>query len=233
MALVEINNLSKNYLMGEIEVQALREVSLSIEEAAFISFVGPSGSGKTTILNMIGCLDRPSEGEITIDGTRITGLDRGRSAEFRGDVFGFVFQSFNLFPVLTAYENVEYPLVMVKKEASSGHTELVMDLLRSVGMEAQKDKRPDQLSGGQRQRVAIARALVTRPKLVLADEPTANLDRKTAVNVIRLMKEMRDRFDTTFIFSTHDQGIMEEAEVIHALEDGRLVSSRTVQGERR
>jgi len=223
MALVEIDNISKNYQMGEVQVPALRNITLSIEEAAFVSFVGPSGSGKTTMLNIIGCLDKPTEGNIIVDGKQVDALDRKQSAVFRGSVLGYIFQAFNLFPVLTAYENVEYPLVMTKKEPSSNRKQQVLEVLEAVGMIDQKDKRPDQLSGGQKQRVAVARALVTRPKLVLADEPTANLDRKTAINVIRLMRNMRDEFNTTFIFSTHDPGIMEEAEVIHNLEDGRLI----------
>ena len=225
MALVEIGNITKNYQMGEVHVQALRNVSLSIEEAAFVSFVGPSGSGKTTMLNLIGCLDKPTEGKIVVDGKPVNDLDRKQSAVFRGSVFGFIFQAFNLFPVLTAYENVEYPLVMIKDEPASNRKEQVLKVLEAVGMLEQKNKRPDQLSGGQKQRVAVARALVTRPKLVLADEPTANLDHKTAVNVIRLMRDMRDEFNTTFVFSTHDPGIMEEAEIIHTLEDGQLTHS--------
>lgn len=226
MALVEIDNISKNYQMGEVQVQALRNVSLSIDEAAFVSFVGPSGSGKTTMLNLIGCLDKPTKGKIVVDGKQVNDLDRRQSAIFRGSVFGFIFQAFNLFPVLTAYENVEYPLVMLKNESAPNREEQVLKVLEAVGMLDQKDKRPDQLSGGQKQRVAVARALVTRPKLVLADEPTANLDHKTAVNVIRLMRGMRDKFNTTFIFSTHDPSVMGEAEVIHTLEDGRLIHSK-------
>lgn len=225
MALVEIINISKEYQVGEVKVQALTNVTLSIDEAAFISFVGPSGSGKTTMLNLIGCLDKPTKGRIVVDGKEVNGLDRKESAVFRGAVFGFIFQSFNLFPVMTAYENVEYPLMMVRNEPAPSRKERVMEALDAVGMLAHKDKRPDQLSGGQKQRVAVARALVTRPKLVLADEPTANLDHKTAINIIRLMREMRDKFKTTFIFSTHDQAIMEEAEIIHTLEDGRLTRS--------
>lgn len=226
MALVEIDNISKNYQMGEVQVQALRNVSLSIDEAAFVSFVGPSGSGKTTMLNLIGCLDKPTKGKIVVDGKQVNDLDRRQSAIFRGSIFGFIFQAFNLFPVLTAYENVEYPLVMLKNESALNREEQVLKVLEAVGMLDQKDKRPDQLSGGQKQRVAVARALVTRPKLVLADEPTANLDHKTAVNVIRLMRGMRDKFNTTFIFSTHDPSVMGEAEVIHTLEDGRLIHSK-------
>ena len=166
MALVEIDNVSKDYLMGEVPVQALRNVTLSVDEAAFVSFVGPSGSGKTTMLNLIGCLDKPTKGKIIVDGKPVNDLDRKQSAVFRGSVFGFIFQAFNLFPVLTAYENVEYPLVMLRNEPVSNRKEQVLQVLDAVGMADQKDKRPDQLSGGQKQRVAVARALVTRPKLV-------------------------------------------------------------------
>ena len=178
------------------------------------------------MLNLIGCLDKPTKGKIIVDGNHVRNLDRKQAAVFRGSVFGFIFQAFNLFPVLTAYENVEYPLVMLKNELASNRKKAVLKVLEAVGMDGQKDKRPDQLSGGQKQRVAVARALVTRPKLVLADEPTANLDRKTAVSVIRLMRDMRDEFKTTFIFSTHDPGIMAEAEIMHTLEDGRLIHSK-------
>jgi len=230
MALVEIDNISKNYQMGEVQVQALRDVTLSIEEAAFVSFVGPSGSGKTTMLNLIGCLDKPTKGKIAVDGKQVNDLARRQGAIFRGSMFGFIFQAFNLFPVLTVYENVEYPLVMIKNEPTSNHKKKILKVLDAVGMLDQQNKRPDQLSGGQKQRIAVARALVTRPKLVLADEPTANLDHKTAVNIVRLMREMRDKFKTTFIFSTHDPGIMEEAEIIHTLEDGRLTNSSKKKG---
>ncbi|MEA2115274.1 MAG: ABC transporter ATP-binding protein [Thermodesulfobacteriota bacterium] len=223
MALVQIDNVSRIYQTGEVQVKALQDVTLSIDEASFVSFVGPSGSGKTTMLNLIGCLDKPTQGTIFVDGAEVDGFDRKQSAAFRGDTLGFIFQAFNLFPVLTTYENVEYPLVMIKNEPASKRKEQVLNVLESVGMLDQKDKFPDQLSGGQKQRVAVARALVTQPKLVLADEPTANLDKKSAVNVIRLMRNMRDEFNTTFIFSTHDPGVMKEAEVIYTLEDGRLV----------
>jgi len=223
MALVQIDNVSRIYQTGEVQVKALQDVTLSIDEASFVTFVGPSGSGKTTTLNLIGCLDKPTKGKIFVDGAQVEGFDRRQSAAFRGDTLGFIFQAFNLFPVLTTYENVEYPLVMIKNESVSKRKKMVLKVLESVGMLDQKDKFPDQLSGGQKQRVAVARALVTQPKLVLADEPTANLDKKSAVNVIRLMRNMRDEFNTTFIFSTHDPGVMKEAEVIHTLEDGRLV----------
>ncbi len=222
MSLVQIKNISKIYKTGDVEITALSEISLSIESSSFVSFVGPSGSGKTTMLNMIGCLDRPTTGEILVADQKVDSYDRRERAIFRGDGIGFIFQSFNLFPVLTAYENIEYPLVMIKNEAKEERHEMILTVLDSVGMIDQKDKFPDQLSGGQKQRVAVARALVTQPKLVMADEPTANLDKKSSINVIRLMRDMKDKFGTTFIFSTHDPRIMEEAEITHTLVDGKL-----------
>jgi putative ABC transport system ATP-binding protein len=233
MALVRIENVSRHYQTGEVQVKALRDINLSIDEASFVSFVGPSGSGKTTMLNLIGCLDKPTQGRIFVDGEQVDAFNRRQRAAFRGTTLGFIFQAFNLFPVLTTFENVEYPLVMIKNESSSKRKEMVLKVLESVGMLDQKDKFPDQISGGQKQRVAVARALVTRPKLVLADEPTANLDKKAALNVIRLMRSMRDEFKTTFIFSTHDPGVMEEAEIIHTLEDGRLLEHKNNQEEKK
>jgi putative ABC transport system ATP-binding protein len=230
MSLVAAEGLSKTYVTGEVPVEALKDLNFEIEPASFVSFVGPSGSGKTTLLNLMGCLDKATQGELVVAGERVNDLDRRQSASFRGSVLGFIFQSFNLLPVLTTYENVEYPLVMIKNESKSKRRDRVLKVLTSVGMIDLKDKFPDQLSGGQRQRVAVARALVTQPKLVLADEPTANLDHATAQNVIRLMRDMRDESGTTFIFSTHDPRVMHEAEVIHTLEDGRL--THTVNGSR-
>jgi putative ABC transport system ATP-binding protein len=225
MSLVVAENVHKVYRTGETEVRALKGVSIVIESGAFVSIVGPSGSGKTTLLNLIGCLDKPSEGKLIVAGTEVAGLSRVQGAVFRGEKIGFIFQDFNLIPVLTVYENIEYPLLMVQDVPARQRSERVLALLRAVGMEEQKDKRPDQISGGQKQRVAVARALVTSPALVLADEPTANLDHDTAYQVIELMKQMRDSFGTTFIFSTHDPKIVGEAEVIHTLEDGRLTGT--------
>jgi len=223
MTLVRAENVSKTYMNGEVEVQALEGLSFEVEPASFVSIVGPSGSGKTTLLNLIGCLDKPTGGDLVVAGKHVNALDRKERATFRGEVLGFIFQAFNLISVLTAYENVEYPLVMVKNEPKSIRKGMVLNVLEAVGMLEQKDKRPDHLSGGQKQRVAVARALVARPKLVLADEPTANLDQNTALNVVRLMRSMRDQFGTTFVFSTHDPRIMREADMIHTLQDGRLV----------
>ncbi len=224
MPLVVANRLSKTYRAGDVDVPALRGVDFVIEPGAFVAFVGPSGSGKSTLLNMIGGLDKPSSGTLAVLDTDIAALDRRAAAEFRGANLGFIFQDFNLIPVLSAYENIEYPLLMVQDWPADKRRARVTELLAAVGMSDQAGKRPDQLSGGQKQRVAVARALATNAKLVLADEPTANLDHDTAYRILELMKKMRDEFGTTFIFSTHDPKIMGEAEVTFALEDGRLVS---------
>lgn len=222
MSLIMAENISKDYQAGEITIGALRGVSFEIEPSSFVCFVGPSGSGKTTLLNLIGCLDKPTHGRLRVADTDVFTLDQKKSASFRGDHIGFIFQDFNLIPVLTVYENIEYPLLMVLNMPAQERKKRVMSMLEAVGMSEQKDKYPDQISGGQKQRVAVARALVTNPKLVIADEPTANLDRKTAYMVIDLMKKMRDDFKTTFIFSTHDPKIVGEAEIIYTLEDGEL-----------
>lgn len=228
--LVSAVGLSKTYRAGEVEVRALRGVNFSIEPASFVAFVGPSGSGKSTLLNMVGCLDRPTSGSLTVLDTDVSRLDRAASAEFRGRNIGFIFQDFNLIPVLTAYENIEYPLIMVQDWPPERRVERVNALLAAVGMSEQAHKRPDQLSGGQKQRVAVARALVAESKLVLADEPTANLDHDTAYRILQLMKKMRDESGTTFIFSTHDTKIMGEAEKILSLEDGQLVNGGSAHG---
>jgi putative ABC transport system ATP-binding protein len=230
MALITAQRVRKEYRVGETSVAALKGLSFQIDKGAFISFVGPSGSGKTTLLNLIGCLDTPTEGRLEVAGVDVSTLDRGRRALFRGKNIGFVFQDFNLVPILTVFENVEYPLVMVQSLPSVERHKRVTTLLQEVGMLDQKDKFPDQLSGGQKQRVAIARALVTGPQLVLADEPTANLDHKTAHLVIKLMKTMRDEMNTTFIFSTHDQKIVGEAETLYLLEDGLLIDTQVNKG---
>jgi putative ABC transport system ATP-binding protein len=226
MSLIAAHDLSKTYRLGETEVTALKQVNVDIEAASFVSFVGPSGSGKTTLLNLMGCLDKPTSGVLTVDGTDVSILDTRQAAAFRGKTIGFIFQDFNLIPVLTVYENVAYPLVLVQKTGVRERKQRVLELLDAVGMVDQKDKYPDQISGGQKQRVAIARALVTHPKLVLADEPTANLDHKTAYRVIDIMKQIKNTLGTTFIFSTHDQKIVGEAEIIYTLEDGELTQGK-------
>ena len=222
MSLVTATRLTKTYRVGDIDVPAIKGIDFAIEASSFVAFVGPSGSGKSTLLNMVGCLDHPSSGTLKVLDTDIATLDRRAAAQFRGEHIGFVFQDFNLIPVLTVFENVEYPLRMVQEWPAAKRRERVLRMLDAVGMADQADKRPDQISGGQKQRVAVARALVSQPKLVLADEPTANLDHDTAYRVLELMKKMRDEFKTTFVFSTHDPKIMGEAETTFTLEDGRL-----------
>ncbi|MEW5913524.1 MAG: ABC transporter ATP-binding protein [Thermodesulfobacteriota bacterium] len=225
MALVSLESVGKTYRLGEMEVSALADVTLAIEEGSFAALVGPSGSGKTTALNLIGCLDRPSTGRVTVAGQDVSLLDRRQGAAFRGQKLGFVFQEFNLLPVLTVTENVEYPLLMIRDLPKARRGPAVARVLAAVGMSDQAAKYPAQLSGGQKQRVAVARALVGEPALVLADEPTANLDGATAQRVIALMRQMRDEFGTTFVFSTHDPRVMEQAEVLFNLRDGRLVDA--------
>ncbi len=222
MSVVVANQLEKTYIAGDIAVKAIRGVSFTIEPASFVSFVGPSGSGKSTLLNMIGCLDPPTKGSLQVVGKDISTLNRKQAAQFRGEHIGFVFQDFNLIPVLTVFENIEYPLLMVQNWPKKKRVKQVNDLLKAVGMADQGHKFPSQISGGQKQRVAVARALVTNASLVLADEPTANLDRTTANHIIGLMKKMRDEFGTSFIFSTHDPKVVNNAETIFTLEDGQL-----------
>ncbi|MBN2089461.1 ABC transporter ATP-binding protein [candidate division KSB1 bacterium] len=228
MLLVKLNQVSKYYQMGELSVQALKNIELEIAEQSFVSFVGPSGSGKTTLLNLIGCLDKPSSGEVSVNDTVVNNFSNKEAAKFRGQHLGFIFQNFNLLPVLTTYENVEYPLIMVQNISAHERQEKIMHYLEAVGMVDQKDKYPSQLSGGQKQRVAVARALVTHPELVLADEPTANLDHASAFKVIELMRQMQRNLKTTFIFSTHDPKIVKEAEIIYTLEDGKIVNKEVI-----
>jgi putative ABC transport system ATP-binding protein len=226
MSVVVAKQLEKTYMAGEIAVKAIQGVDFTIEPASFVCFVGPSGSGKSTLLNMIGCLDPPTAGSLQVAGEDITSLNRQQAARFRGERIGFVFQDFNLIPVLTVFENVEYPLLMVQNWPKQKRVERVNELLTAVGMGDQGHKFPSQISGGQKQRVAVARALVTNASLVLADEPTANLDSTTANHVIELMKKMRDEFGTTFIFSTHDPRVVNSAEMIFTLEDGKLLQGK-------
>ncbi|MBN1596268.1 ABC transporter ATP-binding protein [candidate division FCPU426 bacterium] len=223
MSLLAIENVEKSYVIGKIGVWALKGIDLLIDAGKFVSFIGPSGSGKTTLLNLIGCLDKPSKGKVLINGMDVSHLDRKSSAKFRGGNIGFIFQNFNLLPVLTVYENVEYPLIMVQNVPAEKRKIKILELLEKVGMMEQKDKYPDQLSGGQKQRVAIARALVTEPKIVLADEPTANLDHDTAYKILKIMHDMKNEFGTTFIFATHDTKVVGEAEVIYTIEDGKII----------
>ena len=226
MSLVNATALEKTYSTGEINVHAVKGADFTIQPSSFLAFVGPSGSGKSTLLNMIGCLDRPTGGKLSILDTDVATLDRHKGAEFRAENIGFIFQDFNLIPVLTVFENIEYPLIMVQNWPKDKRRQRVREMLEAVGMSDQIRKYPHELSGGQKQRVAIARALATHAKLILADEPTANLDHETAFRIIELMKRMRDDFASTFIFSTHDPKIMQAAEIIYELEDGKVRQSR-------
>ncbi|QKI90043.1 ABC transporter ATP-binding protein [Thiomicrorhabdus xiamenensis] len=234
MDIVQASNLVKRYLVGEQQVTAIRNANFNIKQGSFVSFVGPSGSGKSTLLNMIGGLDKPSDGKLLINNTDISTLNRKQAAKFRGEHIGFIFQDFNLIPVLTVAENIEYPLLMVQNWPLAKRQQRVKTLMEAVGIAEQANKFPSQLSGGQKQRVAVARALASQAKLVLADEPTANLDHQTAFRIIDLMKQMRDDFGTTFIFSTHDNKIMNAAESLFILEDGEISEHRqtATEGER-
>ncbi len=218
---IKIQQVTKIYKTGAIEVNALIDVSLGIEKGEFISIAGPSGSGKTTLLNLIGCIDEVNSGEIIIDERDVTKLNDNQLALFRNKYIGFVFQDFNLIPVLTVYENVEFSLA-IHPELKKNHKELIMNALKNVGIDDLKDRFPRELSGGQKQRAAIARALVKNPLIVLADEPTANLDSKNASNIMDIMRKMNEKYKTTFIFSTHDNLVMDYAERIVYLRDGKV-----------
>ena len=226
--MIEVRNLKKVYKVGELDLTVISDLSIDIEDGEFISFIGPSGSGKSTVLNMIGCLDTPSSGSLKINNQDISKLNKTQLANFRGENIGFIFQSFNLIPVLTVYENIEYPLIMIQNLDKDERKKRILKLLKEVGMLDQKDKTPDKISGGQMQRVAIARALVTNPKIVFADEPTANLDSKTAHLIIELMKKIQKEHNTTFIFATHDEKIVSNVDRLITLVDGNIVKDEKV-----
>lgn len=232
MTVVRVDRVSKEYRLGEQNVRALDDVSLSIEPGAFLAIAGPSGSGKSTLLNLIGCIDTPSSGRIEIDGRDVSGQSPDQLADLRARSIGFIFQTFNLLPVLSAAENVEYPLLQLPEMSRAERRERVAAMLELVGLQRFGHHRPSQLSGGQRQRVAIARALVTRPRIVLADEPTANLDHKTGEGILRLMKDINRRSGTTFVFSTHDRKVMATSDHMVRIEDGRIyqLGLRSAQG---
>ncbi len=217
-------DVEKTYSIGPIEVPAVRGVSLDIEPGDFMAIAGPSGSGKTTLLNLLGVLDTPTSGRVEIGGESTGGLTPKTLADFRNTHLGFVFQTFNLIPVLTAHENVEFPLHLKGITESAERNEKVEEILEDVGLAGLSDRRPAELSGGQQQRVAVARALVKEPTLVLADEPTANLDSAAAEEIMALMKEMNEKKGTSFIFSTHDPLVMKHAMRLVLLRDGRVES---------
>jgi putative ABC transport system ATP-binding protein len=221
-SIVSIRDATKDYHLGKVIVPALRGVSLEVEEGEFMAIAGPSGSGKTTLLNLIGCVDTPTSGSVKLAGRDIGQLSERDLTRLRLDTIGFIFQSFNLVNVLNVFRNVELPLLLQRTLTGAERKTRVLELLGRVGIGDFVRHRPGELSGGQRQRVAIARALVTRPKLVLADEPTANLDSVTGQNILDLMKELNRTEKTTFIFSTHDARVMEHATRIVRLADGKL-----------
>ncbi|MFO7638320.1 MAG: ABC transporter ATP-binding protein [bacterium] len=224
-AVVETRDLSKSYRVGRMEVPALRSVSLRLDRAEFAAVVGPSGSGKTTLLNIIGCIDEPSSGEVILAGRPVAGLSSRERSEVRKNDIGFVFQTFNLVPVLSAFENVELPLILLRQEPTERRRK-VTEILERVGLGEYLDRRPGEMSGGQQQRVAVARALVKNPKLVLADEPTANLDSATGEDILRLMRALNQDLGTTFVFSTHDKMVMDFARRLVVLHDGAVVEDR-------
>jgi putative ABC transport system ATP-binding protein len=222
---VRLTEVTKTYRTGTVEVAALRGISGDIPLGSFSMVVGPSGSGKTTLLNLVGCIDAPSTGTVEVCGQRIGELKDNALADFRARHVGFVFQNFSLVPVLSAYENVEYPLLLIGVPAAK-RRERTLAMLAAVGLENQSRQRPNELSGGQKQRVAIARALVKEPTLVLADEPTANLDTETGAAIIDLMHRVQSQFHTTFVFSTHDPHLMSHADETFVIRDGRLVDHK-------
>jgi len=221
MAVITTRGITKTYNPDTIPVHALNGVDLDIQKGEFTAIVGPSGSGKTTLLNIIGGLDRPSTGEVIVGGQPIEELSDNQLIDFRKDHIGFVFQAYNLIPVLTALENVEFVMLLQKRPAAE-RRERAMELLRSVGLEDKIHKRPSELSGGQQQRVAVARALAPKPTFILADEPTANLDSTSTAQLLDIMAELNERESVTFLFSTHDQRVIDRARRIVTLVDGRI-----------
>jgi putative ABC transport system ATP-binding protein len=228
MAIVSVRNVSKDYMLGKTVVPALRDVSLEVADGEFLSIAGPSGSGKTTLLNLVGCVDTPTSGTVVVAGSDTATLSERALTELRLRTIGFIFQSFNLVSVLSVFQNVEFPLLLQGTLAKPERSRRVHELMEAVGLSEHERHRPSELSGGQRQRVAIARALVTRPKLVLADEPTANLDSATGANIIDLMRDMNRRDGTTFLFSTHDPKVMAHANAIVRIADGRIEGRESV-----
>lgn len=237
MAIVELTDVHKTYPLGKTEVHALKGITFEITQGDFISIAGPSGSGKSTILNLIGCIDTPTRGVVSIQGTDTSSLGDDAITGLRHKTIGFIFQSFNLIPVLNVRENIEFPLLIdpksLSREKAHEREEWLAYLISEVGLEDWRDHKSNELSGGQRQRVAIARALITKPQIVLADEPTANLDSETGEGIIELMKKMNQEIGTTFIFSTHDQSIVSIADHVIRLKDGVVIKNeRVLQGVR-
>jgi len=222
MSVIQLENITKIYTIGEVETRALDDVSLTFEEGEFTALVGRSGSGKTTLLQLMGCLDKPNRGVVKIHGRDVTRFNANQRADLRREMIGFIFQFFALVPVLTAYENVELPLLLNGVPAGERH-ERTLEMLEAVGLADRADHRPDQLSGGEQQRVAIARALGPRPALVLADEPTANLDTANGTQAMEIMQRLNQQTGTAFIFATHDPRVVAFARRVVKLQDGRVI----------
>lgn len=223
-SIVSLKSVVKTYQLGETTVQALRGLNLEIEKGEFTALIGQSGSGKSTLLNMVGCIDLPSQGEVYFENQNVIRLSESRRSELRNHKIGFIFQSFNLIPVLTVYENIELPLIIRTDVSPKMREQRVLSALADVGLEKFKDYPPDKLSGGQRQRVAIARALVTHPSLILADEPTANLDSTTAHMIIDLLAQLNQKHKTTFLFCSHDEKLIGRVGRVVRIQDGVIVS---------
>ena len=228
MEVVKIENVTREYQVGKVETKALRGINLTIESGEFTTLVGPSGSGKTTLLQMIGCLDQPTTGQVFINDKDVTRLNRNQRADMRRGTIGFIFQFFALIPTLTAYENVEMPLLM-NGHSSKERRERVMELLNAVDLADRANNRPDQLSGGQQQRVAVARALAPEPTLVLADEPTANLDTTNGQQVMEIMQKLNNETGVTFVFATHDPRVIKYAKRVVTLQDGLIVNDKKTE----
>lgn len=224
MEVAKVENVSRVYKIGEVETYALRGVNLTIENGEFTALVGPSGSGKTTLLQLIGCLDQPTSGSVWVNGNDVTRLNRNQRADIRKGHIGFIFQFFALIPTLSAYENIEMPLLLNGHSAKERH-ERVMELLKAVDLLDRKDNRPDQMSGGQQQRVAIARALAPKPALILADEPTANLDTTNGEQVMEIMTRLNKETGVTFVFATHDPRVIKYARRVITLRDGLIAEN--------
>ncbi len=220
MEIAKLTDVTRVYTVGEVETHALRGVDLNIGKQEFTTLVGPSGSGKTTLLQLLGCLDQPTSGKVLIKDQDATGMNRNERADLRKGTIGFIFQFFALVPTLTAYENVELPMLLMGKK---NHKSRVMELLDAVGISDRADHRPDQMSGGQQQRVAVARALASDPLLILADEPTANLDTENGEQVMEIMKKLNEETSTTFVFATHDPRVIKYAKRVVTLQDGLIV----------
>lgn len=225
MEIAKLTDITRIYQVGEVETHALRGVDLSIDEGEFTTLVGPSGSGKTTLLQMVGCLDQPTSGKVFINNEEVTKMNRNQRADLRKGTIGFIFQFFALIPTLTAYENVELPLLLMGKKNQKSR---VMELLDAVGLSDRAEHRPDQMSGGQQQRVAVARALAVDPLLILADEPTANLDTENGEQIMSIMKKLNEETNTTFVFATHDPRVIKYAKRVVTLRDGQIEKDESI-----